>query len=385
MKDIILLKQGEIVLKGQNKRDFEQRLINNVKYRLGKVGRFKVYAMQSTLYAEPQGDLDMDAALEAAKKVFGALSVTRAAACEKDKDAIIKTASKYLASELTAAKSFKVESKRSDKRFPMGSIELSQYVGGALHDKFPHLKPDMQNPELTVHIEVRDLAAYVHGPALKGAGGLPLGTGGRMVTLLSGGIDSPVASYMIAKRGVQLIPVHFYSFPYTSVLAKEKVTKLADCLTDYCGRLKVDFVSFTKIGEQIRELCPEGLLTVLMRRFMMRIAERIALENGCTAIVTGDNLGQVASQTAEALAVTEQCVDIPVLRPLIAMDKIDIIDIARKIETYETSILPYDDCCTVFTPKRPKTKPKLEDVLEAEALLDVEALIEEAISYRSHE
>ena len=385
MNDIILLKQGEIVLKGLNRRDFEQRLINNVKFRLGRFGKFKVYAIQSTVYAEPQGDCDMDAALEVATKIFGALTVTRAAACEKDKDAVIKTASEYLAAELRAAKSFKVESKRSDKRFPMGSIELSQYVGGALHDLFPHLKPEMQNPEITVHVEVRDLAAYVHGPALKGAGGLPLGTGGRMVTLLSGGIDSPVASYMIAKRGVQLNPVHFYSHPYTSVAAKEKVIELSEHLANYCGRLKVELVPFTNISEQIRKNCPEGLITILMRRFMMRTAERIALENGCTAIVTGDNLGQVASQTAEALAAVEQCVDIPIFRPLIALDKKDIIDIAREIGTYETSILPFEDCCTVFTPKRPKTKPKLEDVLEAEALLDVEALIEEAVSYRSHD
>jgi len=383
MNDIILLKQGEIVLKGLNRRDFEQRLIKNVKYRLNKIGKFKVYALQSTIYAEPLDDCDMEAALDVAKKIFGALSVTRAAACEKDKDKIVKTAADYLASDLKNAKSFKVESKRSDKRFPMGSIELSQYVGGVLHDLFPHLKPDMHNPELTVHIEIRDFAAYVHGPASKGAGGLPIGVGGRMVTLLSGGIDSPVASYMIAKRGVELIPVHFYSHPYTSVMAKDKVLKLTEELTEYCGNLNVRLISFTKIQEQIREHCPEGLLTVLMRRFMMRIAKRIAEQTNCTAIVTGDNLGQVASQTAEALAVTEECIDIPIFRPLIAFDKKDIIDIAREIGTYETSILPYEDCCTVFTPKRPKTKPKVADVLEAEALLDVDSLVDEALQYRS--
>jgi len=379
MNDIILLKQGEIVLKGLNKRDFEQRLIKNVKYRLGKIAEFNVYALQSTVYAEPMSDCDMAAALDAAKKVFGANTVTKAAACEKDKDAIIETASKYLATELKTAKTFKVESKRADKRFPMSSIELSQYVGGTLHDLFPHLKPDMNNPELTVHVEIRDHAAYIHGPALQGGGGLPTGTGGRMVTLLSGGIDSPAASYLMAKRGVELIPVHFYSHPYTSVAAKEKVIKLTEILTEYCGWLKPVLISFTKIQEQIRENCPENLLTVLMRRFMMRIAERIAKDNGCTAIITGDNLGQVASQTAEALAVTEQCIDIPVFRPLIAMDKKEIVDVARKIGTYETSILPYEDCCTVFTPRRPKTKPKLDEVLEAETLLDVEGLIEEAL------
>ena len=379
MNDIILLKQGEIVLKGLNRRGFEQRLIDNVRRRLGQFGKFKVYSMQSTIYAEPVGECDMEGALDAARCVFGAMTVMRAAACEKDKDAIVKTATEYLVDELGRAKTFKVESKRSDKRFPMSSIELSQYVGGELHDLFPHLKPDMRSPELMIHVEVRDLAAYVHGPAQRGAGGLPVGVGGRMITLLSGGIDSPVASYMIAKRGVQLIPVHFYSHPYTSVLAKEKVIKLAEILTRYCGRLNVVLVPFTKIQEQIRENCPEELITVLMRRFMMRIAERIAKDNGCTAIVTGDNLGQVASQTAEALAVVEECVDMPVFRPLIAFDKREIIDIARDIGTYETSILPYEDCCTVFTPRRPRTKPKLEEVIVAEEGIDIDALVEEAV------
>jgi len=379
MKDILLLKQGEIVLKGLNRREFENKLIENVKRRLEPFGRYKVYAMQSTIYAEPQGDCDMNAALDAARHIFGALTVTCAAGCEKDKDDIVKTAALYLSSELKAAKTFKVESKRSDKRFPMGSIELSQYVGGELHNLFPHLIPDMKNPDIIVHVEIRDLAAYVHGPALKGAGGLPVGTGGRMVSLLSGGIDSPVASYMIAKRGVKLIPVHFFSHPYTSVSAKEKVIKLAKILENYCGRLKVDIVPFTKIQEDIRENCPEALLTVIMRRFMMRIAERIARDNGCSAIVTGDNLGQVASQTAEALAAAEECISIPVFRPLLAFDKRETIDIARMIGTYETSILPFEDCCTVFTPRRPRTKPKLHEVIEAEEKLDVEALVEDAM------
>ena len=379
MTDIILLKQGEIVLKGLNRREFENKLIENVKRRLKPFGKFNIYAIQSTIYAEPQGECDMDGALNAAKCIFGAFSVTRAAGCEKDKDAILLTAAKYLETELKKAKTFKVESKRSDKRFPMGSIELSQYVGGKLHDMFPHLKPDMHTPELTIHIEVRDLAAYVHGPALRGAGGLPVGAGGRMVTLLSGGIDSPVASYMIAKRGVCLIPVHFFSHPYTSAEAKEKVIKLAGLLEKYCGSLKVELVPFTKIQEQIREHCPESLITILMRRFMMRIAQRIAKDNGCTAIVTGDNLGQVASQTAEALAVVEECINLPVFRPLIGLDKREIIDIAREIGTFDTSILPFEDCCTVFTPRRPRTKPKMYEVLEAEEKLDIDALVEEAV------
>jgi len=380
MNDIILLKQGEIILKGLNRREFEMKLISNIRRRLKPFGKFNIYSMQSTVYAEPQGDCDMDAALDAAKMVFGAMAVSRAAACEKDKDAILETAIEYLGPQLEATRSFKVESKRADKRFPMGSIELSQYVGGLIHEKFPHLKPDMHTPELTVNIEIRDLAAYVHGPAEPGAGGLPVGVGGRMVALLSGGIDSPVASYMMAKRGVRIMPVHFFSHPYTSEMARQKVLRLTKILTGYCGRLTVEIVPFTKIQEEIRRSCPECFFTIIMRRFMMRIASRIAADNGCQAIVTGENLGQVASQTTEALAVTEQCADIPVFRPLIAFDKKEIVDRARVIGTYETSILPYEDCCTVFTPRRPRTKPRLADVLEAEAALDIESLVQEAIN-----
>ena len=379
MNEIILLKQGEIVLKGLNKRSFEQKLLSNTKRRLSSIGRFKVYSMQSTIYIEPIDNCDMDAALSAMTKVFGITNVSRAIPCSKDKDAIVSAAADYLGTELRAGKTFKVESKRADKRFSMTSIELSQYVGGMLQERFPHLKADMFTPELTVHVEIRDLAAYVHSPAIKGAGGLPVGVGGKMVTLLSGGIDSPVASYMIAKRGVELIPIHFFTHPYTSQMAKDKVLKLAEILTQYCGRMDVRVIPFTNISEAIREHCPEGLITVIMRRFMMRIAQRIASDNGCTAIVTGDNLGQVASQTAEALSVVEECINIPVFRPLLAFDKKEIIDIAREIGTFETSILPYEDCCTVFTPRRPKTKPRLAEVLEAEANLDVERLIEEAI------
>ena len=385
MNDMILLKQGEIVLKGLNRRYFEDKLISNAKRRLAPYGKFDVSATQSTVYIEPQSDdCDMDGALEAMTKVFGAVGVTRALACEKDKDAIFEAARTYLADDMRAAKSFKVESKRSDKGFPMTSIALSQYVGNLLSDAFPDIEVDVHNPELVVSLEVREKAAYVHAKSLPGAGGLPVGANGRAVTLLSGGIDSPVSSYMIARRGIHLIPVHFFSFPYTSEQAKQKVLDLAKLLTDYCGRLTVEIVPFTHIQEEIRAKCPEEYFTLIMRRFMMRIAEAIAEQNGCAALVTGEDLGQVASQTMEALRVTEAVVDLPVLRPLIGMDKKDIVEIARKIGTFDTSILPYEDCCTVFTPRHPKTKPKLEDVEAAEAALDVDTLVAEALAGVEH-
>lgn len=380
MNDIILLKLGEIILKGLNRRSFEQKLMGNIRRRLAPIGKFRVYCIQSTVYVEAQGEgADMDGAVEALKNVFGIVAIVRAAACEKDKDAITALAKEYLREDMERAKSFKVESKRSDKSFPMTSIELSQYVGGELSEAFPNVAVDVHEPEFIVHIEVRDLAAYVHGAPIPGAGGMPVGCNGTAVTLLSGGIDSPVSSYMIARRGVHLIPVHFFSFPYTSQQAKEKVLELASLLTAYCGHLTVEVVPFTHIQEEIRDKCPEEYFTLIMRRFMMRIAQRIALDNNAKAIVTGENLGQVASQTMEAMTVTQEVLDIPVLQPLCGMDKEEIVRMARKIGTFETSILPYEDCCTVFTPKHPRTRPKLAEVLEAESALDVTALVEEAI------
>ena len=378
MNDIILLKQGEMVLKGLNKHIFEQKLMANVNRRLAQFGEWNVYCIQSTVYVEPKGECDMDGALEAMKTVFGVAAVSRAAAAPKDADAIVETAKKYLADTLRGARSFKVESKRADKSFPMTSIQLSQYVGGELHDAFPHLTVDVHDPELVVNVEIRDLAAYVHAGGEPGAGGLPVGTCGRAVTLLSGGIDSPVSTWMIARRGVEVIPVHFFSPPYTSEAARRKVLELARLLLPWCGKLMVEIVPFTEIQEQIRLKCPEEYFTLIMRRFMMRLAEHVAVMNGCKALVTGENLGQVASQTMEALAVTEDACSLPVLRPLIGMDKTEIIDRARRIGTFETSILPYEDCCTVFTPRHPKTKPRLEDVVEAESALDIEALVAEA-------
>ena len=383
VRDMILCKEGEVVLKGMNKKYFEQKLTQNIRRRLKQYGAFRVNVLQSVIYVEPQDPLaDVDAAFEALQKVFGIMTLTRAVACEKDKDAILRTAMEYLDEDLRAAKTFKVESRRSDKGFPMTSIELSQYVGGELNERYDNLTADMHHPELTVHLEVRDRAAYVHGAPTQGAGGMPVGSNGAAVTLLSGGIDSPVSTYMMAKRGLRLIPVHFFSFPYTSELAKEKVIDLAKLLTAWCGRLFVEIVPFTHIQEEIRAKCPEEYFTIIMRRMMMRIADRIAQDNGCGALVTGESLGQVASQTMEAMLCTGAAAELPVLRPLVGMDKEEVIRIARSIGTFDTSILPYEDCCTVFTPRHPCTHPKLAKVEEAEAGLDIDNLVQEALAGR---
>ena len=378
--EIFLLKMGEMVLKGLNRRTFEERLMGNARRRLQKYGKFRIYSRQSITYVEPkEAGCDMDGAFATLSRLFGVVGLSRAKACEKTPEAILETAKTYLHDDLMAARTFKVESKRSDKTFPMTSIQLSQYVGGELNEAFSNLQADMHHPELTVHVEVRDFAAYVHGDPAPGAGGLPVGVGGKAVSLLSGGIDSPVASWMMAKRGVALEMVHFFSYPYTSPEAKDKVLTLAQLLTPWCGRLTVHVVPFTKIQEQLRLHCPEALFTLLMRRFMMRISERVSQRVGAHGLITGESLGQVASQTMEAMAVTGQVCTLPVFRPLVGMDKEEIVRTARKIGTFETSILPYEDCCTVFTPRHPKTHPKLEEITEAEAALDIEALVEEAV------
>ena len=383
LQDMILLKEGEVVLKGLNKRYFEQKLTQNIRRRLKPLGAFRVNVMQSVIYVEPQdADADVDAAFEALQNVFGVMTLTRAVACQKDKDVILRTAMEYLDGELRAAKTFKVESKRSDKGFPMTSIQLSQYVGGEINEAYPNLTADMHHPDIIVHLEVRDRAAYVHGAPVPGAGGMPVGSNGTAVSLLSGGIDSPVSTYMMAKRGLRIIPVHFFSFPYTSELAKEKVIDLAKLLTAYCGRMFVEVVPFTHIQEEIRAKCPEEYFTIIMRRMMMRIADEIGKKNDCGALVTGESLGQVASQTMEAMQCTGAVADLPVLRPLVGMDKEEVIRIARRIGTFDTSILPYEDCCTVFTPRHPCTHPKLKNVEEAEAALDVDALVQEALDGR---
>ena len=383
MREIILCKLGEVVLKGLNRHSFETKLMSNIRRRTQKFGKFRIYSRQSTIYVEPMEDsCDLAGAYAGCKQVFGLIAIARAVPCEKSKEAILDTARAYLGDELRKAKSFKVETKRADKSFPMGSIEISQWVGGMLHDAFPHLKVDVHDPELTVYVEVREDAAYVHAPAEPAAGGLPLGMGGSALSLLSGGIDSPVSSYMMAKRGVVLEMLHFAAPPYTSDLARQKVLQLARELTPWCGRMSVHIVPLTQIQEQIRRECPEEYFTLITRRFMMRIADRLAKEFNCRALITGENLGQVASQTMEALRVSEDVTDLPVLRPLIGMDKEEIVRIARHIGTCDTSILPYEDCCTVFTPRHPKTKPHVEEVREIESVLDIQGLVDKALSQR---
>ena len=381
MNEIFLLKLGEVVLKGTNKRQFENKLRQNIRRRMKTYGNFDVYIMQSTVYVEPMDEMaDVDGAWEACRSIFGLVSLCRCRPCKKDLDSIYQTVEEYLGDDLDCAASFKVESKRSDKAFPMTSIQISQEIGGRIAEAHPDCEVDVHHPAYTVYVEIRDLAAYVHGPAVPGAGGLPTGAGGRGMCLLSGGIDSPVAAYMMAKRGLEIECVHFFSYPYTSQLAKDKVIELARLVTRYSGRMTLNIVNFTPIQEAIRDNCPEEYFTLIMRRFMMEISQEIARQDGCGALITGENLGQVASQTMEAMTVTGAVVNMPIFMPLVGMDKEEIVTIARKIGTMETSILPYEDCCTVFTPKHPKTKPTIGQVLHAEEKLDRKALIADALN-----
>ena len=378
--EMFLLKLGEVVLKGLNRRSFEDRLLSNTRRRMKSCGNFNIYMRQSTIYVEPKDDsCDLEAAYEACQQIFGVVAVARAVPCEKSVEAIVATAKEYLAGEFAQAKTFKVESKRADKHFHLNSIQISQAVGGELAEAFPSVSVDVHKPDLTVYVEIREKFAYVHAPSVPGAGGLPIGTGGHAVSLLSGGLDSPVSSWMIARRGVELEMVHFVSPPYTSQQAQDKVIELARLLTASCGRMIVHIIPFTEIQEEIRKNCPEEFFTLIMRRFMMRLAEAVAKKAGAKALVTGESLGQVASQTMLSLGVTEAVTTMPVLRPLIGMDKVEIIRLSRRIGTYDTSILPYEDCCTVFTPRHPCTRPVLADIEAAESALDVEGLVAKAL------
>lgn len=380
MKELILLKCGEIALKGLNRNFFEDTLMKNCRRRLESLGKFKIYKAQSTIYVEPADErIDLDEAVERLDKVFGVAALCRAAIVKKDFEDIKEKAVVYLAPVLEDARTFKVEAKRSDKTFPMKSPEICMELGGVILDHFSHLKVDVHHPDVTVYVEIRDFAAYIHTDQHPGAGGIPIGTSGSAALLISGGIDSPVAGYMMSKRGLKLVAVHFVSPPYTSEHALEKVRTLCKKMAPWCGRMKFVVVPFTEIQEMIREKCPEEYFTIIMRRYMMKIAERIAKDCDCGALITGESVGQVASQTLSAIACTDVACQMPVLRPLIGMDKDEIVTISRKIDTFETSILPYEDCCTVFTPKHPKTKPKLSLVLKAEEAMDEEAVIHKAI------
>lgn len=380
MKEIILIKNGELALKGLNRSSFEAALIKNIRTKLRDLGALDIKRAQSTIRIEPmEENYDYEEAFKRIKKVFGLAAFSRAAVATKDIDDIISVAVEYLKPKMQSVKTFKVEAKRSDKRFPLTSPEICRAVGGALLKNNPHLKVDVHNPEALVVVEVRDYNAYIRCGQEKGAGGMPVGTSGKAEILISGGIDSPVAAWTMAKRGLKLFAVHFASPPYTSLRAELKVKKLLGKVAEYSGSVKMATVPFTEIQEQIAEKCPEEFFTLIMRRFMMRISERMAIKENCGCLITGESLGQVASQTLAALGVTNSVVDLPVFRPLIGMDKEDIIEISRKIDTFETSIEPYEDCCTVFTPKHPKTRPTEEQCIEAEKVLDIEGLIERAI------
>ena len=379
MKEIILIKNGELALKGLNRRTFEDMLVKNMRRRLESVGKFKFTIAQSTIVAEPENEsIDLDEAADRISKVFGIAAFSRAAAVEKDMDTILRSAEEYLAPQLLTARTFKVEAKRSDKKFPLKSPEICAETGGYLLRKFPHLSVDVHNPDIVVTVEVRDVWAYIHGSQIKGAGGMPTGSAGRAALLISGGIDSPVAGYMMAKRGLELCAVHFASPPYTSERAEQKVHSLLRQVSKYSGRISLFVIPFTETQEMIKDNCPEDIFTVIMRRMMMRVAQIVAEKQNAGALITGESVGQVASQTMPAIACTDNVCEMPVFRPLIGMDKDEVVAISRKIETFDISILPYEDCCTVFTPKHHKTKPTIEYVEECEKALDVDRLVKEA-------
>ncbi len=381
MKEIILIKNGELALKGLNRSTFEDILIKNIRKRIKPLGEFEYRKEQSTISVVPMDDyIDMDEVSDRISRVFGIAAYSRALQVEKDMSVILENAPDYLAEQLREAKTFKVEGKRSDKKFPLKSPEISAEVGGAILSKFPHLKVDVKNPDILVTIEIREKFAFIRGNQTKGAGGMPTGTAGKSAILISGGIDSPVAAYMMAKRGLVLNAIHFASPPYTSPQSEEKVHNLLRKVSRYSGNICLFTVGFTEIQEEIRDKCPEELFTLIMRRFMMRISNRIAEREDCKALITGESLGQVASQTLNALACTDAVVEMPVFRPLIGLDKDEIIKVSRKIDTFNISIEPYEDCCTVFTPKHPKTRPQISIIETAEQALDIEGLIERAIA-----
>lgn len=379
IREVILCKYGEIVLKGANRQNFESSLIKELRRRASPYGIFKISCRQSTIYVVPQNDeCDMEGMYNAARRVFGIIAVNRAAVCEKTMESIVETVKSYLPEKLSGKRTFKVDARRADKTFPLKTPEISRDIGGVILSLVRGIKVDVHNPEVTVTVEVRDENAFVRAGQEPGAGGLPLRTAGRGLLLLSGGIDSPVAGCMMAKRGMEIEALHFESFPYTSERAREKVMQLAEEMCQFCSKMHVHVISLTHIQEELRDNCKEEYFTVLLRIFMMRLAERCARAYKCGALITGESLGQVASQTLEAIGVTDSVVNIPVFRPCIGLDKNEIVDQARHYGTFETSILPYEDCCTVFTPRHPRTHPRIEDVMAELNKVDVDALLEEA-------
>ncbi|MBR1528489.1 MAG: tRNA 4-thiouridine(8) synthase ThiI [Oscillospiraceae bacterium] len=380
MKEIVLVKYGEMALKGQNKSSFEDILFKNIKFRLKSVGKFKYSSAQSTIYIEPDEEtIDLDEVISKLQKVFGIAAICRACVCEKDFADIQAKTVEYLRETLEDAKSFKVEAKRADKKFPMKSPEICMELGGTICEAFPEIAVDVHHPEVTVIVEIRDTNAYVHAGRIKGAGGLPVGSSGKALLLLSGGIDSPVAGYMMAKRGVRVSAIHFVSPPYTSDRARIKVEQLCEKLTPYCGDIHFYCVPFTEIQEELKRRCPEEYFTILMRRLMMIIAQEIAKKEEALALITGESVGQVASQTMQAMVCTDAVCKVPVFRPLIGMDKTEIIEISRKIDTFDISVQPYEDCCTVFTPRHPKIRPQLEAVEKAQEKGDFDSMIAQAV------
>ncbi len=381
IKEILLCKYGEIVLKGANRRFFEDKLAKELRYRAQKFGKFKVTQSQSTVMVEPlDDDADIDGMFEASRKVFGITAVSRCAVAEKNMESISEITKRYVPQYLEGLRTFKVEAKRSDKTFPLNSPQISEAIGAVILSTVPRMRVNVKNPDVVVKVEVREEYAYIHAGQFRGAGGMPVGSNGKGLLLLSGGIDSPVAGYMMAKRGVKIEALYFESFPYTSELAREKVFSLARKVSAYSGSIVVHVVSLTEIQEELVRSCEEDYFTLLLRRFMMRIASKVADECECRALITGESLGQVASQTMEALAVTNAVAGMPVFRPLIGMDKEEIVTISRKIDTFDISIQPYEDCCTVFTPKHPRTRPELHKVEAQEVNLDIDGLIERALA-----
>ena len=380
MKELVLVKYGEMALKGLNKKTFEDMLIKNIKRRLKPLGHFQYTSAQSTTYITPlDEDIDLAEVSDRVGKIFGIATYCRACVCEKNFEDICEKSYEYLDTVLSCAKTFKVNAKRADKAFPMKSPEICMELGGRLLEKFPHLTVDVKNPEVTVTVEIRDENAFVHAENIKGAGGLPVGSSGKAMLLLSGGIDSPVAGYMMAKRGIHIAAIHYVSPPYTSDRAQLKVEQLCQKLTAYCGGVAFYCVPFTEIQEAIKDNCPEEFFTIIMRRLMMEIAQRIAEKDNCLALITGESVGQVASQTMAAMVCTDAACRIPVFRPCVGMDKTEIIEIARKIDTFDISVQPYEDCCTVFTPRHPKVRPVLADVEKAQNSFDFEPLIQKAV------